>query len=242
MNELILITGGSSGIGRALSLYFAKNNYDVIIIGRHEDKLEEVKCIYPHHIDYVATDISNKNTPVVISNKIGSRKVKILVHNAAVLSPVGNVLEVNDEELNYHFAVNFIAPFNITKKLLSKMVEKGRIFHMSSGAAYSAIPGWGCYCITKASLAMLYKVLKNDLKKYNLLIGSSSPGVVDTPMQELIRSLDPSIFPLVAKFDLLKKNNKLLNPEVVAKKIGWLLLEADDETFTKQDWNIEDLK
>ena len=196
---------------------------------------------YPNNIDYIEADISKNEDRNLIFNKIEKNHIKFLIHNAAVLNPVGNILNINETDFRYHLSVNLEAPLFLTQLLLPKMTNSSRILNISSGAAYSAIPGWSAYNISKAAFAMLYNVLKNDLSDFDIKIGSVCPGIVDTPMQEYIRSLDNKIFPQIELFKIFKEKNKLLNPEKVAYHLFWLLLHTSNNIYIKKDWDIKEV-
>lgn len=241
MSEMAIITGGGTGIGQALAVWLSKKGFDVLIVGRTPEALQNTVKLLPEKIRYLTADVSKETDRQQISTHIGDQKIKLLIHNAAVLLPTGDILSVDATQFKQHLAINLEAPLFLTQCLLKNMLPGGRVFHVSSGAAYSAIPGWDCYCVSKAALVMLYNVLKNSLKKHQIQIGSAFPGIVDTPMQELIRSLDANDFPQVDLFRSFKEKGKLLSPEKVAECFGWLLFDADDETFSKKDWDIKEL-
>ncbi|OGT06672.1 MAG: hypothetical protein A2103_03635 [Gammaproteobacteria bacterium GWF2_41_13] len=238
---MAIITGGGTGIGQALAVWLAKRKFDVLVVGRTLDPLQNTAKFLPEKIRYLTADVSKEMDRQKINTKIDDQKIKLLIHNAAVLSPTGDILNVDAAQFEQQLAINLEAPLFLTQCLLKNMLPGGRVFCVSSGAAYSAIPGLDSYCVSKAALTMLYNVLKNSLKKHQIQIGSAFPGIVDTPMQELIRSLDVNDFPQVDFFRFFKEEGKLLSPQKVAECFGWLLLDADDETFSKKDWDIKEL-
>lgn len=241
MADLVVITGGGTGIGSVLAREFVKSNYEVIIIGRTQQTLQNTVAACPDKMNFVVADIATAEGRGVIFHKINHRKIKFLIHNAGIMAPIANLLDVSEKDFKYNLAVNLEAPFFLTKLLLGNMLEGSRIFHVSSGAAHSAVSGWGIYCISKAAFLMMFQILKSDLKKYGIVIGSAFPGIVDTPMQQLIRSAKPEDFPLVEKFRKFKERGKLISPEKVAQHFMWLLLHTDDETFSQKDWDIDEL-
>jgi len=199
MNKHILITGGGTGIGRALAERFAKKGWLVTIVGRRLNLLQEVAQENPDKITFISADVGKIQDRQKIVNE-AKGTLDLLVHNAAVLGPVGPILEQNPENWRTHMATNVEGPLFLTQALLPNLVQNSRVIHISSGAAHQGIPGWGMYCTSKAALYMLGQLLKDELAQRNIWFGSVRPGIVDTPMQEEIRNLDPEYFPRVEQF------------------------------------------
>lgn len=240
MRPLAIITGGGSGIGKALAVCLAEKDLDVIAIGRRRSKLESTREKNPARINILEADVGNENDRQKIVNGFPpGRSINYLVHNAAVLEPVMPLSRINIDEWRNHQAINVEGPLFLTQKLLPSL-NGGRILHVSSGAAHHPYSGWGAYSTSKAALYMLYLVLREELKDTNIHVGSVRPGVVDTPMQDTIRKVSVSDFPALQKFISLKEQNKLSAPSFVAKFLSWLLLETADDEFSAREWDIRD--
>ena len=162
MKKQILITGGGTGIGRALAERFAAKDWQVTIVGRRLDLLEEVVNEYPDRIKAISADVGKiQDRQKIVDEAKGN--LNLLVHNAAVLGPVGPILAQNLGDWRSHMATNVEGPLFLTQALLPNLVENSRVVHISSGAAHQGIPGWGMYCTSKAALFMLGKLLKDEL-------------------------------------------------------------------------------
>lgn len=235
-----IVTGGGSGIGRSLAHELARRDRHVLIVGRHRDSLEETQKCYPDKIDICVSDIAlpaeRENITAFFSPQ---DRIEFLVHNAGVLEPVGPLSEIELDAWRYHQAVNVEAPLFLTQALLPRL-SGGRILHVSSGAAHRPISGWGAYCTSKAALHMLYRCLRNELKESDIHVGSARPGVVDTPMQEHIRSTSRDRFPEVERYRALKEKNQLYPPEEVGRFLAWLLIETPAEVFSNDEWDIRE--
>jgi len=118
--------------------------------------------------------------------------------------------------------------------------EGGRILHISSGAAHYPYRGWGPYCISKSAFHMLYRVLASELAPLGIKVGSARPGVMDTPMQELLRSKEEEEMPDVGRFRVMKEKGMLLDPDTVAKFLDWLLNDTNDVEFSEKEWDVRD--
>jgi NAD(P)-dependent dehydrogenase (short-subunit alcohol dehydrogenase family) len=239
MMKHILITGGGTGIGRALAERFADKGWRVTIVGRRLDLLQEVARDYPDKISIISADVGrNQDRQKIVAEAKGT--LDLLVHNAAVLGPVGPILDQSPEDWKSHMATNVEGPLFLTQTLLPNLVENSRVVNISSGAAHKGIPGWGMYCTSKAALFMLGQLLKDELAQRNIWFGSVRPGIVDTPMQAEIRSLEPGNFPMVEQFRQYKATGALVTSELVAQYLEWLLLEVSGPQLGEREWDIRD--
>ncbi|EKE01217.1 MAG: hypothetical protein ACD_21C00190G0006 [uncultured bacterium] len=241
--KFAIITGAGTGIGKAIAHRLLDGDCEILGIGRRIVELREMQKIDPQKISVIAADLSKVDGRKRVVNYVRSKgkQINFLVHNAGVLAPTGKITEVASRAFKNNLAINLEAPLFLTRELLPKMITGGRILHISSGAAHSVIPGWGAYCIAKAALFMLYQVLKEELVGSNVIVGSFSPGIVDTPMQEMIRSLSKENFPQVELFRSFKEKGKLSSPEKIADCINWLLRKATASEFGEKDWSAKEI-
>jgi NAD(P)-dependent dehydrogenase (short-subunit alcohol dehydrogenase family) len=239
MMKHILITGGGTGIGRALAERFAAKGWRVTIVGRRLELLQEVARDYPDKISIISADVGSiQDRQKIVAEAKGT--LDLLVHNAAVLGPVGPILDQSPEDWKSHMATNVEGPLFLTQALLPNLVENSRVVNISSGAAHQGIPGWGMYCTSKAALFMLGQLLKDELAQRNIWFGSVRPGIVDTPMQAEIRALEPENFPMVEQFRQYKATGALVTSELVAQYLEWLLLEVSGPQLGEREWDIRD--
>mmetsp|Transcript_1720 Transcript_1720/g.2466 ORF Transcript_1720/g.2466 Transcript_1720/m.2466 type:complete len:266 (-) Transcript_1720:263-1060(-) len=254
MSGISIITGGGSGVGAALAKRFVERSRPVLIVGRREANLLETKqsSSNPSLIRTVVADVSCPNGRRAIYDSLKDDEyVDNLVHNAAVLEPVSPLLNVKEEDWMKHMAINVDGPLFLTQTLFPKLRRRdendgdddnrgGRILHISSGAAHHGYRGWGPYCTSKAALHMVYQVLAAELAPLGIAVGSARPGVVDTPMQDLIRTKNETDMPDVSRFKIMKEQGSLVNPEEVAQFLDWLLHETDDVEFSEKEWDVRD--
>jgi len=177
-----------------------------------------------------------------------------LVHNAAVMGEVGPPSALSEEGFRETMATNVEGPLFLTRGLADDLAlspRGGRVLHLSSGAAHSALRGWLEYCTSKAALLQLMRCLDADLAP-KVRVGSAMPGVVDTDMQASIRNCE---FPDVAYFRSLRRapgegigqgppavpsSTALDRPDNVAQFLAWLLLDVPGDEFGGQEWDIND--
>ncbi|MFP4682176.1 MAG: SDR family oxidoreductase [Ectothiorhodospira sp.] len=235
-----LITGGGSGLGQALAWDIVGRGGRVIVAGRRPEALEETRARAPEAIVAVPADVASPEGREVLVQTAESRgPLYAVVHNAAVLEPMGPLAEVTLEDWRRQQAVNVEGPLFLTQALLPLLMQDGRILHISSGAAHRCLAGWGGYCSSKAALYMLYQCLREELAPRGLHVGSVRPGVVDTPMQARIRETDAHRFPGVERFRRLKSEGQLEPRERVADFISWVLLDTGDRQFAEAEWDID---
>jgi benzil reductase ((S)-benzoin forming) len=120
--------------------------------------------------------------------------------------------------------------FHGTKVFINHVRDRegeGVLINISSGASTSAYSGWGAYCAGKAAVDMLTEVAQIEEEESGLRAYSVAPGIIDTDMQELIRSKSADDFPLVEKFHELKRDDAFSSLDFVAKNL--LRLAFDPE-------------
>ncbi len=237
MTDLAVVTGAGTGIGRALARGLADRGLDVLLVGRRAGPLQEACAHASAHMQAISADVGDPTGRARIVDAIGDRRVRCLVHNAGVLEPIGPLANVSLEAWRAAQAVNVEGPLFLTQALLDKL-PGGRVLHISSGAAHGAYPGWGSYCTAKAALHMIYQVLREELAASSIAVGSLRPGVVDTPMQALIRNQTPETFPRVQRFLDLHARGELEDPIEVADFAAWLLLDVPAADYAAAEWSF----
>lgn len=239
MAKTIVITGASSGIGKALALHLATSGHKIIAVGRNAAALAELSQAVPDHIIPVVADLTKSDDLSKIQRALSPDDKGIyLVHNAGVGVP-SLLKDMTEEAWDQHYLVNTKAPVFLTKLLLPQLKDGGRVLNISSGMAHFPIAGFSAYGISKAALLMMKEFFNTELKAQGILFGSAMPGVVDTPIQDKIRAMSITRFPAVGLFQGFKDKNELLAPETAAKFLAWLLLETSNEEFCKDDWRID---
>lgn len=234
---MFVITGGGSGLGRALALELVKRQQAVFIIGRQKETLRNT-AEQSSLITYCCADVSLSSGRAQIVESLSQQpKILGLIHNAGIIDPIFSMAQVQEAAWRACMATNVEAPLFLTQALLPQL-KHARVLHIGSGAAYFPIQGWAAYCTSKAALSMLTRCWQ--VEEPALLMASVMPGIVDTAMQDTIRHahyMDPQKLDF---FCQLKKAGGLLSPETVGTFLAWLLLDVSPEHYCAQEWDIYD--
>lgn len=180
--NVVLITGGSAGIGLALAKKFLKADNKVIITGRNEDKLLKVKSSFPQIITEIA-DSAQEDDLRKLVEKHGD--VNILVNNAGVQYNYVLIEERSAQDIiKMEFNINLIGPVLLTQLFLPKLLPKkeAAIVNISSGLGLVPKESAPVYCASKAGLHIFSKALRYQLESTNIKVFEIIPPLVDTEM------------------------------------------------------------
>lgn len=234
---MFIITGGGSGIGKALALSLDKRGKNVLIIGRREQLLKETAAAATN-IQYFCADVATPDGLAAIKTHLDSvSQITALINNAGTLNPLSLLKDIEPQEWQHALSTNLNAPLYLSQMLYAKL-NQGRVLNIGSGAAYFAIKGWGAYCVSKAALAMLSKCW--HLESESVAFASVMPGIIDTDMQVLARSDENPDHDQGNFYKRLKEKGRLVAPETVAEFLTWLLLDVDAATYSSKEWDIYD--
>lgn len=237
MNDIHIVTGASSGVGRALCKHLATRGLEVLAVARRGSELEKLRDEHPGRIHTLSADLASPAAwQSVVDGVRGQYSVSSLTHSAAI-STKEHLKDISREVFREIMAINVEAPFFLTQALLPHFRRGARVLHLSSGSAHDARQYNGLYCISKAALLMIYRAWNADFPNREIVVGSARPGTVDGPMQDNARRGD---YPGVERYRAYKEKGMLIQPSRVAEFLGWLLLGTGDDEFVSKDWNITD--
>ena len=188
MNPIALITGATSGIGRATALKLAANNHDVIITGRREERLVELKNAieksYSSKVHILAFDIREKEAVVQAIDSLPEpwKNIRVLVNNAGLAVGLNHIQDGEIDDWERMIDTNIKGLLYITRKVAPMMVEKGdgHIINVGSIAGKEVYEKGNVYCATKHAAEALSKAMRIDLLKDNIKVTSISPGLAET--------------------------------------------------------------
>ncbi len=240
--KIALVTGGGSGIGKALALQLSHKLEQVYIVGRNMPKLNATKELNPDKISLINADVRLNADRLKIKRILAKIQLDYLIHNAGIMNNVGNFATITLTNWRDMQKTNVEAPMFLTQALMPNLKRGSRVLHISSGAGHNPYEGMLCYGISKAALFYLYRGLNLELQKDGILFGSFMPGVVDTDILLSLRSQDVGVFPRVSVYQDLYTNGKLRSPNMVAKILENFLCNTNDEIFVSKDWRIEEFE
>lgn len=194
LNKVIVVTGASSGMGREISLQFAKEGAKVIAVARREERLNEIRDLaksegYKGEIIPYVGDLSKEETNEKIIEFAFEKynTLDILVNNAGVLDNFAPVGEVTDECINKVMAVDMMAPFYSTRKAVNMFMEhniKGNIINIASIAGLCGGKAGTAYTMAKHAVVGLTKNTGFIYRENGIRCNCVCPGGIHTEMTE----------------------------------------------------------
>ncbi|MBD1881089.1 MULTISPECIES: SDR family oxidoreductase [unclassified Coleofasciculus] len=208
-----LITGASSGIGKATALAFAKAGFHVALVSRSESKLEAVAeaarktgvTAKAYALDLA--DIEQVREKVAaIADSFGS--IDVLVNNAG-MGYTGEIMSTPLSEWQQVIDLNLTSAFQCIQGILPSMRDRGSgiIINVASIAGQQPFPGWGAYNVSKAALIALSKTLAAEERAKGIRVVTISPGAVNTPIWD------------TETVQVELNRSAMLTPEIVAQSI-----------------------
>jgi short-subunit dehydrogenase len=212
INRHALITGASSGIGRATALAFAQAGFDLTLVSRSQTKLEAVASDARqsgHQAQIVPLDLTAvDDIKAQMASIDRQQSIDVLVNNAG-MGYTGDLLTTPLDHWQQVLNLNLTSVFQCIQGVLPGMRQRqhGTIINIASIAGYHAFAGWGAYSVSKAGLISLSKILAAEERAHGIRVVVISPGSVNTPIWDTDT--------VQADFD----RSRMLTPEVVAQSI-----------------------
>jgi NADP-dependent 3-hydroxy acid dehydrogenase YdfG len=188
MNRIALITGATSGIGRATAVTMAQNNFDIIITGRRKELLEdlakEIKSKSSGKVHILHFDVRNKEE---VDKAIDSlpqdwQNIDVLVNNAGLAVGLNHIQEGVVDDWERMIDTNVKGLLYVTRKVSPRMIEKkrGHIINIGSTAGKEAYEKGNVYCGTKHAVDAITKGMRIDMLKHKIKVTAINPGMVET--------------------------------------------------------------
>jgi len=189
----VLVTAGTSGIGKATAYYFAQNGWDIIITGRRQNRLDEISkdlsSKYDVNVTTLCFDIQNRKEVQSSIESISTQlsNIDVLVNNAGLAlgkSPFQEGLESDWETM---IDTNLKGLIYMTKEIVPYMISNkyGHIINISSTAARDMYIGGNVYSATKSAVDAFTKSLRLDLLPHHIKVSSIAPGMIHTEFSEV---------------------------------------------------------
>ncbi|WP_053364417.1 (S)-benzoin forming benzil reductase [Bacillus sp. FJAT-27251] len=236
-----IVTGASKGLGEGIARKMLDEKINLIAVSRNENQeLREAAAHAGLQYEFYPCDLGSVTDISKVFNEIAealyNRKPEAvyLVNNAGVIQPIDIAGALEETAILYNIQVNLAAPVLICNLFLKKAEETGSqlyIANVTSGAAERPVHGWSMYCSTKAAINMFTRTAALELnnRQSTSKVIAYSPGIMDTGMQETIRSSTQDAFIEVGKFREFKEKNMLRSPGEVGEVLVRLLVDGEVE-------------
>jgi len=234
-NGFFLITGVSRGIGCALAQHILEKGHTVLGVSRSRSDTLEFEKYY--HLSFDLTDTSRITQIMEKVDKIvdgQSFDFLCLVNNASAVEPINSIEKCQADEIEAHVKIGLIAPMILTSIFVRKFSDDKilkKIVFISSGAAFTAMPDESVYCSSKAAINMFAQCigLEQINREHRFDVIAIGPGMVDTYMQQALRSKKRDEFAMADFFKQAFQDGKLQDPGNVAEKIYTMLGREYDQ-------------
>jgi 3-hydroxy acid dehydrogenase/malonic semialdehyde reductase len=191
MRKTVLITGATSGIGKATAQLMAKNNYKVVLCGRRIDRLTELEKELSQYteVHILAFDVRDKKA---VSESIGSlpesfSAIDILINNAGNAHGLDPIQTGDLDDWDAMLDINVKGLLYVSKAIIPQMTERksGHIINIGSTAAKEVYPNGNVYCGTKHAVDAISQGMRIDLNPFGIRVGAIHPGMVETEFSEV---------------------------------------------------------
>lgn len=209
MSQVVLITGGSSGIGKAIGIYLTKKGFKVYGTSRNP------QLITNHFFDLVALDVNENETITkavqTIINK--ENRLDILINNAG-MGITGAIEDTPTDEMRNVFNTNFFGAIDMIKAVLPQMrrQKSGLIINITSIAGYLGLPFRGIYSATKGALELATETISMEVNQFNIKVTNVAPG--DFATNIALGRYHTPVFENSAYKETYQKNLDLMNADV----------------------------
>ena len=186
-----LITGATSGIGKATATILAKNNYKVVICGRREDRLLDLQNELSQFTE-VHTLVFDVRDNKQVFDSINSlpkdfSQIDILINNAGNAHGLDPIQNGNIDDWDAMIDINVKGLLYVSKAIIPQMVERksGHIINIGSTAAKEVYPNGNVYCASKHAVDAINQGMRMDLNPFGIRVGAIHPGMVETEFSEV---------------------------------------------------------
>jgi short-subunit dehydrogenase len=173
MSKVVLITGGSSGIGKAIGEFLFEKGFTVYGTSRNPEKITNSK--FP----LIALDVRNAESIKQAIDKVISisKRIDVVINNAGV-GITGPIEEIPTQEIKNNFETNFFGPIEVMKAVMPQMREQnsGLIINITSIAGYMGLPYRGVYSASKGALEIISEAISMEVKSFGIDIVNVAPG------------------------------------------------------------------
>lgn len=217
------ITGATSGIGKATAELFAKQQIRLVLCGRRQSRLEDLKSklgamTYVHILNF---DVRDKLAVQQAINKLPEEfsKIDILINNAGNAHGLDTIQEGSLEDWDAMLDINVKGLLYVSKALLTQMIDRkeGHIINIGSTAGKEVYPKGNVYCASKHAVDAINQGMRIDLNGYGIRVGAVNPGLVETEFSNVRFKGDEK------RAETVYKGYQALKPEDIADIIHFVV-------------------
>ena len=213
-NKVMLITGATSGVGKALAEYYYKKNYKLILVGSSREKVEKQSTKYKKNTLFICADLTkSKDIKRIVDDSIRKfKKIDILIANAGLYEP-DKIISGNPDRWDRVISVNVTSVFRLINLVLPHMKKNkfGDIAITSSISGHQAIHWEPIYSASKHAIQSFAHGLRTQVSKNNIRVISIAPGMIMTELWDLEPIRDKKYIN-----NMIKEGNALDVKEVVS--------------------------
>ncbi|MGB5818644.1 MAG: SDR family NAD(P)-dependent oxidoreductase [Saonia sp.] len=186
-----LITGATSGIGRATAKLFADQKFGLVLCGRRQDRLDELTEELGNHTQVHSLNFDVRDKDAVFSSINSLRgdfsDIDILINNAGNAHGMDAIEEGNPDDWDAMLDINVKGLLYVSRAILPKMVKKksGHIINIGSSAGKEVYPKGNVYCASKFAVDAINQGMRMDLNPYGIRVGAINPGLVETEFSQV---------------------------------------------------------
>lgn len=237
--ELVILTGASRGLGRAMAEQLLSPGRLLLTLSRHPDgALQDLAAQRGGALEQWPLDLAQGSDAAarleawLHAENAAGFSAATLINNAGLLGRVGPIEESDAEAIVAALRVGLEAPALLCSAFLratERWPVPRKVLNISSGAGRRAIAGWSIYCAAKAGLDHLTRVMAVDeaRRPNGARVVSLAPGVIDTDMQAELRAADAAGFPDQLRFREMKASGQLASPDEAAARVLTYLARPD---------------
>ena len=222
MKKTALITGATSGIGRATAHEFAKHGINLILCGRRQDRLDTIKKDLEKTTDVhtLNFDVRDKNAAfeAIASLPEHFKTIDILINNAGNAHGMDPIQTGDTDDWDAMMDINVKGLLYVSKAVIPQMTERqsGHIINIGSSAGKEVYPKGNVYCASKHAVLAITEGMRIDLNPFGIKVGAINPGLVETEFSQVRFKGD-------AVADDVYKGYKALQPEDIAEIIYFVV-------------------
>jgi NADP-dependent 3-hydroxy acid dehydrogenase YdfG len=232
-NKTALITGATSGIGRATALEFAKHGIRLILCGRRKERLDDLQILLSKQTDVLTLNFDVRDKAGVFKSieflPESFKRIDILINNAGNAHGLDPIQDGNIDDWDAMIDINVKGLLYVSKAVIPQMTKRqsGHIINIGSSAGREVYPKGNVYCASKHAVAAINDGMRIDLNPFGIKVSSINPGLVETEFSK-VRFKGGTVA------DSVYKGYKALQPEDIAEIIYFAITRP-------QHVNIADL-